>query len=258
MEKNIIQNRKGQKIAVIIEKSEKPKELVFIMHGFGGFKEQPQFEAIAEAFKEKGYAAIRFDATNSVGESEGKLELATLTNYYQDLEDVIAWAGKQEWYQEPFCLAGHSLGSFCIAFYAENHPQKVKSLAPVSAVVSGKLFIEAFKAKFDLEDWKKKGYREWESSSSPGLIKRSNYSFVTDILKYDLLEKIDKIRVPVLLIIGEKDTDVLPEHQQILFDALDTQKELHIIKGAEHTFRDELHLSELKSIIGSWIDKNRF
>jgi len=258
MKKEIILNRKGQKISVIVEKSENQKGLVFVMHGFGGFKEQPHIKTIADSFKEKGYTTIRFDTTNTIGESDGKLELATLTNYYEDLEDVIGWAEKQEWYQEPFCLAGHSLGGFCISFYTENHPLKVKALAPISTLVSGESFIKAFKAKFDLEDWKRCGYREWESSSSPGLIKRSNYSFVVDLLKYDLLERIDRIKVPVLLVIGEKDTDVLPKHQRILFNALNAQKEMHIIKGAEHTFKDEIHLKELKSIFQDWIEKYRF
>jgi alpha-beta hydrolase superfamily lysophospholipase len=259
MEKKVIQNRKGQKIVIIIEKSENKKGLVFVMHGLGGFKEQPQIKTIAGAFKEKGYTVIRFDTTNTVGESAGKLELATMTNYYEDLEDVIHWAQTHEWYQEPFCLAGHSLGSFCVSLYAENYPEKVRALAPISTVVSGELFIKAFKAKESLEEWERRGYRERESSSLPGVIKRVNYSFVSDILKYDLLKKIDKIKIPILLVVGEKDTDLLPESQKLLYNALNSEKELHIIKGAEHTFKENSHLIELKEIFNSWIERlNRF
>lgn len=253
MDKEIIQNRKGQNIAVIIDKSENEKGLVFIMHGFGGFKEQPYIQTIAEVFKEREYTVIKFDTTNTIGESDGKLELATLTNYYEDLEDVIKWSQLQEWYKEPFCLVGGSLGSFCISLYTENYPEKVKALAPISAVVSGELFIKAFKAKESLEEWERRGYREWESSSLPGVIKRLNYSFVPDILKYDLLKKIKKIKVPVLLIVGENDEDTPLEHQKILYDALNTEKELHIIKGAKHTFKEKIHLNDLKVILNNWI-----
>jgi len=259
MEKEVIKNRKGQNIAVIIEKPENQKDLAFVMHGLGGFKEQPHIQTIAEVFKEKGYTVIKFDTTNTIGESDGKLELATVTNYYEDLEDVIRWAQVQEWYQEPFCLAGHSLGGFCVSLYTENHPEKVKALAPISTVVSGELFIKAFKVKESLEEWERCGYREWESLSSPGLIKRLNYSFVLDGLKYDLLKKIKEIKVPVLLIVGENDEDVPPDHQKILYSALNTEKEFHIIKGAGHTFRDDVHLRELKAILSKWLEgTNKF
>lgn len=53
MEKITIKNRKGQKIAVILEESENSKGLVFVMHGLGGFKEQPHIETFADAFKKK-------------------------------------------------------------------------------------------------------------------------------------------------------------------------------------------------------------
>ena len=42
-----------------------------------------------------------------------------------------------KWYGEPFVLVGHSLGGISTALFAENYPDKVKALAPISTVVSG-------------------------------------------------------------------------------------------------------------------------
>ncbi|MFH1582443.1 MAG: alpha/beta hydrolase [bacterium] len=254
MKKEIIKNRRGQKIVVIVEEAEKQKGLVFVMHGLGGFKEQPHIQTMAEAFNEKEYTVIRFDTTNSIGESEGKLELATLTNYYEDLEDVIEWAKKQRWYQQPFCLAGHSLGGFCVAWHALNHPDEVKAIAPISSFISGEIFIKTLGTKESIEDWEKGGYREWKSSSYPGLVKKLNWSFVPDALKYDLLTKAEEIKVPVLIIVGDQDTDTRQEHLKILYEKLTTKKELHIIKGAPHTFKENAHLREIKNIFLNWID----
>lgn len=254
MQKEIIQNRKGQNIVVIAEELASQKGLAFVMHGLGGFKEQAHIQTIAEAFKEKGYTVVRFDTTNTVGESDGKLELATVTNYYEDLEDVIQWAQKQKWYQEPFYLAGHSLGGFCVAHYTVNHPEKVKTIAPISTFISGEFFLKALKSKEDIEEWERRGYREWKSSSMPGLIKRLNWSFVPDSLKYDLLREVEKIKIPVLLIVGEKDEDAPLEYQKIFYNALTTKKELHIIKDAPHTFQEESHFQEIKEILLRWID----
>ncbi len=91
MEKITIQNRKKQKIVLILEKAENQKGLAFVAHGLGGFKEQPHIETFAKAFSDAGYTVIRFDTTNTYGESEGDYADATTTNYYEDLEDVISW-----------------------------------------------------------------------------------------------------------------------------------------------------------------------
>jgi pimeloyl-ACP methyl ester carboxylesterase len=249
-----IKNRKGQNITVIVEKAEPQKGLAFVMHGLGGFKEQPHIQAMAEAFMENGYTVVRFDTTNSIGESDGKYEDATITNYYEDLEDVINWAQEQDWYQEPFILSGHSLGGICTALYAEKYPDKVKALAPISTVVSGKLSVEAH-SKEEINDWEKSGWKIGESRAKPGVMKRLKWSHIIDRLQYDLLPEVDKLKMPALLIVGEND-DVTPlKHQQDLFEALPGQKELHVIKGSWHTFREEKHLQELKNIFDQWLKK---
>jgi alpha/beta superfamily hydrolase len=66
------------------------------MHGLSGFKEQDHIVTFAQAFKEKGLTVVRFDTTNTLGESDGKYEGATTINYFEDLEDVIKWAQVRE------------------------------------------------------------------------------------------------------------------------------------------------------------------
>jgi len=255
MQKLEIKNRQGEKLAVLIEKAVSQKNLVFIMHGLGEFKERPQMETLAKTFKDNHFTVVRFDTTNSIGESAGKLENATATNYYQDLEDVTLWAKTQDWYQEPFWLAGHSLGGFCIAFFAANQQKKVKAVAPISTFVSGKLFSQTKEIKALLKEWKEKGMREWEGQSKPGLIKRLKYGFMEDSFKYDLLKVADKIKCPVLLIVGEDDEITPLKYQKLLFKKLRIEKELHVIKGAEHTFDDKKSLRNLESIIKKWMRK---
>ncbi|MBD3253372.1 alpha/beta fold hydrolase [Candidatus Pacearchaeota archaeon] len=249
--KEDIKNRKGQKIVVQIEEKENPKGIAFVMHGLSGNKEQPHIRTMADAFLEKGYTVILFDTTNTFGESDGQLEDATITNYYEDLEDVIKWSKNQSWYEEPFILAGHSLGGICILLYAEKYPNEVSAIAPISTVVSGELSFKT-KGEGNLDEWKEKGIREWKGHS--GQMKRLKWSHMEDRLKHDVLKKIDKIRMPILLIVGEHDTSTPVEHQKILYEELDCKKELNIIKGSEHTFRSEEELKELKEYFLKWID----
>ncbi len=50
MQKIFIKNRKGLKIAVIVEEASPQKGLAFVMHGLGGCKTDPHIQMFADAF----------------------------------------------------------------------------------------------------------------------------------------------------------------------------------------------------------------
>jgi len=252
-QKIFIKNRKEQKIAILLNLADNQKGLVFVMHGLGGFKEQEHIQVFSQAFKNKAFTTVLFDTTNTLGESDGNYEDATVTNYYEDLEDVISWAENQEWYEEPFYLVGHSLGGLSSALFAEKYPEKVKGLAPISAVVSGELSMGAH-SKEEIDEWKRTGGGVEESRSKPGVLKKLKWSHMEDRLKYDLLKNVDNLTMPVLLIVGEKDTVTPAEHQRILFEKLPRKKEFHVIKNAPHTFREKNQLEEIRQLFEAWID----
>ena len=249
MEKIYIKNRKEQKIAVIIEKSQSSRGLVFITHGLGDSKDSPHIEMFAKCFRDNNFDLIRFDTANSFGESDGRFEEASITNYYEDLEDVIAWASNQSFYCEPFILCGHSLGAICSALFAEKYPKKVKALAPISCVVSGTLSKEQYTNE-ELEDWQKSG---WLVETWPNGDVRLPWSYMEDEMKYDLLSDINKLTMSTILIVGEFDHCTSPRHQQILFDNLPGQKGIYLIKGAPHTFSSPEHLEEIYKILDKWL-----
>ncbi len=228
--------------------------LAFVLHGLGGFKEQDHIQAIARAFFENGYTVVNFDAANSIGESEGDMEGASVTNYLEDLEDVIAWASAQPWYLEPFILSGHSLGAMAVLLYAEKFPGKVKALASISTVVSGALQKSIYKKKA-LAQWELAGYVLQESLSKPGIIKKIPWNLMTDAMQYDVLKHAELLTMPVLLVVGERDQSTPVAHQKLLLDALPGPKESHIIKKSPHTMRDPRHVQELHDIVSAWIRK---
>ncbi|MBI4090138.1 MAG: hypothetical protein HY421_01930 [Candidatus Kerfeldbacteria bacterium] len=87
----------------------------------------------------------------------------------------------------------------------------------------------------------------------PGVIKRLKWSHVADRLKYDLLPNVGKLRMPVLLLVGELDEPTPVKHQQLLYEVLPGPKEVHIIPGAPHTFRDPRHLQHIHRILSAWL-----
>lgn len=251
-----IKNRKGQRIALLLEVSSSQKGLVFVMHGLGGFKEQEHIRVFAETFKEKNYTVVRFDTTNTLGESEGLYELATVTNYYEDLEDVIHWAKGQKWYSEPFALVGHSLGGMCVTLFAEKHPKSVLGLAPISPLISGALSMETNDPNQaeEIRRWKKTGWQQNESASKPGFIKRLPWSHMEDRMRYDLIPKAKNLTMSVLIIVGEHDQTTPKKFAKRFYDTLLGTKEFHVIKDAPHTFKDPLQLLEIKMLLLKWIE----
>ena len=251
-EKITIRNWNNEKIVAVLDKKNKPIGLAVIMPGLSGHKEQPHIQIFKKAFDEKNFTTLVFDPGNSCGESYGKLEDATVTQYLHDLEDVIMWASKQEFYNEQFILAGHSLGSFCSLLYAEKFPNKIIAIAPISTVVNGKMNMDRY-PKDLIKEWKEKGIREWKSHS--GEIKRLKWRYIEDGIEHDTLKNIAKITMPCLLIVGEKDIETPVSDNKLLYGKLKCEKEIRIIKGAEHTFREKKHLEEIKNIILKWIEK---
>ena len=254
MKKLTINNRKGQGIVVVVSEVKKAKGLAILMHGLSGNKEQPYIVTIADAFQEKGYTTLRFDTTNTFGESDGRYEDATVTSYFYDLEDVIAWSKTQSWFVYPFILVGHSLGGISVILYAEKHPEDIKALAPISSVISGKLSLESPMYRDIWDQWKKTGWREQKRSSVLGRIKRLPWSHMVNRLEYDVLKDVQLLTMPVLLVVGENDEGTPYEHQKLFYDKLTGKKEIHLIKNAPHTFTQSSHLEKLREIFLKWID----
>lgn len=252
MKKFFIKARGGEKISIILEKANSQKGLVFIMHGLGAIKEAAYMDAFAKAFFAKAFTVVRFDNRHSVGESEGQYQDVNFSNTAEDLEDVLAWAKGEDWYMEPFFLAGHSMGAGCVMWYSVNHPGKVAGLMTASTVISGAQTLKRF-PKHQLMEFAKSGgksfirlkfYAEWKWRK-----------FKKDILKYDIVPEAHKIDMPLLMIVGEEDFSTPLEDQMRVYNKAIGQKEIKVIKGAGHTFYDKKSLDQIEESIRKWLDK---
>lgn len=254
MQKIVIKNRHGLDIVIVITKPKNSKGVVLLMHGFGSYKEHPIIENAEKIFNSHSFITVKFDATKSIGESGGEMQDGTVTSYCDDLEDVMSWVKMQDWHDKPFYLVGHSLGGYCVANYIANCEDEVMGAILFCPFISGKLFQETKEIKPILSEWKEKGIREWESSSSPGIIKKSKYDFIEDSLNHDLLKNAFKIKTPILLIVSEDDTTIPIEHQKLLFENLE-KKQLEILKDTNHNLKSKVDSQNLVKLIGSWINQ---
>ncbi|MDD3711574.1 MAG: alpha/beta fold hydrolase [Patescibacteria group bacterium] len=252
MEKLFIKNRKGEEISVLIETVKNPRGLIFVLHGTGGIKENDPMATFARVFLDNNYNVVRFDATNTFGESYGQHDDMTFDSFYEDLEDVVKWSKQQDFYLEPFIISAYSLSAMCSLYFTQNHPSLVKALVLISAVFDGETFIKKYSPK-ELLDWEKTGIRIWLSKY--GYEKRLKYSYIESMKKTDVFKGVSKIKVPVILLNGDIDDTTPLKDQKIFFEALSCDKELHVIDGVGHSFRSKDHSSKIYNILNEWIKK---
>lgn len=101
--------------------------MVVFCHGFGGRKEGPLFELIADSLQKHGIASIRFDF-NGHGESEGKFEDMTVPNEISDAKKVIAYVRSMPDVSK-IALVGHSQGGVVAAMVAGELMDEISAVA---------------------------------------------------------------------------------------------------------------------------------
>lgn len=255
-----ITNNQGEKIAVAVEGLENKgkNKLVFIQHGLSGHKGQTMIRQPVRAFVDSGYVAVSFDCRHSFGNSDGSLEFASLSSFIADLQTIITWAEKQDFFVEPFALSGHSLGGGSALNFAEKNPQRVSLLVPVAAMVGGKYFIRSrlLNDAKDYRTWQKEGkiYRENKNNKTKnGYL---SFNVVTDMLNYNMVRDASKIACPTLIITGDNDLSSTVYNNQQLFNSINCKKDLVILKDCAHLYDKKHNPEQLYSVIFEWLAKN--
>lgn len=256
-----IKNRRNETLALSVERADAPRGLVFIMHGFAGFRRQKHIRAFAEAFLQENFTVVSFDVTHANGESDGETKYATMNTYVHDLEDVVSWAKQQPWFRVPFALCGHSMGAQSVAWYASQHPEEVSLLLPMAPMVNYELRMNVV-----TENQKKlideNGFVELPSKSKPGVVNIFTRDNHESLRGYDLLKVAPNITMPVLDIVGEQDEPCPVAHQKQFIQAIASQDKMLItVPSVDHNYRAEginydTTLNHISSSIRDWVSKH--
>jgi len=252
--KVVIENRLGADLVVVVDEAPKAVGVAVVAHGLGGSKNGQDILAMADVLREHGFTVVRYDASNAKGESGGYLSDAKVTTYANDLVDVMDWVTKQSWFKQPLILAGHSLGATASALYAESHPNEVSDLILVSTVVSGAINLQSAPQRSS-DGWEKMWQEIKSSFESQSSSDQVNWlPFFIDLLRFNVLSNADKLTMPVLLVVGENDELTPLVHQQKLYDTLPGPKELQVVPGAGHIFKQDSDLANLKLVVDKWLN----
>ena len=225
-----IKNRQGLKMAVRLNIDEQRTKLVFLEHGLGARKEYPHMAVLEEVFASQGFNVVNLDATNSLNASENSALGITTTGHYQDLEDVIKWAKTQDFYTEPFALAGQSLGAISAVRYAGEFPKKVNLL--VTCAFPYYNYNEQELNSFAREIIKNGFYDK--VSKSTGRVLHMTMAYVEDMKKLDLTKQIKNITADTYVLIGLADNEKHIKNSKALYEMLNCPKQICFLPNVPH------------------------
>ena len=239
-EKVKIQNSIGKNISAVIHRPEaKTEKLAILCPGFLDSKDYNGLLYLAEVLSENGFTAVRFDPTGT-WESEGDISDYSMTQYLKDVRSVKEYMLKNGEYNY-ILLAGHSRGGRVSLLYATQD----SDISMVVGIMPSATSIPRGPDKQRNNDqWKKEG-TQISTRDIPGNGKERKqfpvpYSFLEDSLKYNVMEEIPKMHIPVLLLAGEKDTIIYPDEVKSIFDKLACPKEFIIVSGVGHDYRHNI------------------
>jgi len=241
IKKIFITNRKGLKLCIRLNISDKNTKLVFLEHGLGARKEYPHMQVLEDVFSEFGYNVINIDASNSLNESENSNDGITTTGHYEDLVAVINWSKTQNFYKEPFALAGQSLGAISVVNYAGQYPNQVNLL--IACAFPYYKYVEQELNTFAKEIIKH-GYFD-KISKSTGRILHMTSAYVEDMKNIDLTSQIENIVADTYVLIGSKDNEKHLRNSKLLYQMLKCKKEFYLMNGIPHDLANTPHDKEL-------------
>jgi len=204
-------------------------KLIIIAHGFTGNMNGPDNLSLkfSKKLQEEGFAVVRFNFRGTPP-SEGEFKDMVLENEIKDLKAVISEA-KSMGYKKIGVLGKSMGGAVVVGAYDP-------SLKIVVFWYPAFDFINTAFRKY-LTDKSSQELREKGFLIEAGF--KIGKTFIEQIKHVNLYDTIKQIRCPVLFVHGDKDSDVPYEQSEKAFKLAKEPKELHIIKGAEHCFKNE-------------------
>jgi len=246
-EKVYFENSKKQKLCgiIYIPDGKEKFPLLIVCHGFPTSKESSNTTMTYPKLVKSKIAVFAFDFSGH-GESKGRLEDVTLSQAIDDIKSALNFIENKDFINKnKIGILGSSFGGIASIFITSKDT-RIKVLALKSPIINYKLTLER---RGNIEDWKNKGF-SYRNYLGVGKIK-INYSLYQDGIKYNALDIVKKIKVPTLIVIGDKDATVFSEKVKKFFDFLECEKELHLIKDVKHWFSDE-EKKEVFGYINNW------
>lgn len=232
-------------LTIAAEKLEGDSPMVIFMPGFFSNMHGTKATFLAQKCKERGQSYIRFDYRGH-GQSDGKFEDGTFTDWLNDTLLVL-----DELTEAPVTAVGSSMGGWIALLAALKRPQKIRRLIGI-----------ATSPDFTEDIWHRRMSAEQrELMDRQGFIQQpSDYRDDPVIITKKLLDSGKEhlllnqssinLDIPVILIHGKKDADVLWQKSQQLHQLIGKEKcELILVEDGEHRMSREEDLRLIEKVV---------
>ncbi len=242
--KVFFQNSRGNRLCGIISDPTGDRNLpiAVLCHGFTTSKSGRTYVRLEKIFNLRKYSTFRFDFFGH-GESEGKFEEITISEAADDVKSAVRFV-KDAGYTE-IGLIGSSFGGFA-CLVAAGQTEDIFLLALKSPVSDYMGLLLAQDQDINIQEWKEKGFITVKGMDEQSL--KLNYSFFEDAQRADGLRFAKNIKVPTLIVHGDRDQTV-PLEQSRTVSGLIPDCCLEIIEGADHTYSNPRHFEKMLDLI---------
>lgn len=271
IDKNIILDRKDNKpilIDAFYNEKKTKQPIVIFCHGYKGFKDWGAWNIMAKEIAKAGNCFIKFNFSHNGGTMNNPIDFPDLeafgnNNYTKELNDLKAVI---DWAQDQFknnlqidinniCLIGHSRGGG-IAIIKASEDIRITKLITLASVSN---FEKRTATIGDLKEWKEKGVKyvlNGRTKQQMPHFYQFYENFKANENRLHIKSAIKQVKVPILIIHGDKDTSISIDEAKDLHKWNPTSQ-LKIIEGADHVFNtkhpwDKETLSyELNNVVNS-------
>jgi len=222
------------------------KAYAIFAHCFTCSKDLHATKRISAELSRQGIAVLRFDFTG-LGNSKGDF---ASTNFSSNREDLIVAANYlRDNFEAPSLLIGHSLGGAAVLSIASDIPE-VKAVATVGAPSEAKHVVHNFGVKInEIED-------SGEATVSLGGRDFSiRKQFLDDLEANDVLEKVAKLKKPLMILHSPIDQTVGIENATQIFVAAKHPKSFVSLDNADHLVTNDRDADFVASVISAWANR---
>jgi pimeloyl-ACP methyl ester carboxylesterase len=250
----------------------------------------PTLGQIAGVLAEAGYLAVRYDK-RGYGQTGGRAESATLTDFAEDLRSVVRYLEKRKDVDpRRIIVLGHSEGAW-VAMLAAARERKIAGVVAIAtpAVTGAELVLEQQQRQLDqmkVPDAERQAKVElqkkihqavitgegWEGIP-PELRKQADSAWFRSLLVFDPAKVVQDIRQPLLILHPELDRQVDVSHADKLAELAKKGRsrsvEVVTVRGVNHllvpattgevteygTLKDRHVSKDVTNTIVAWVDK---
>jgi len=210
------------------------QSIILLTHGFTGDKsEWGRLDKLAKALNREGYNILTFDFSGS-GESDD--DSLTVNKWVDDLECAMKYVKEKG--LTSIGLFGLSLGALICAKVWDD---QIKTMVFWAPVTSGKDVGKRYTSD-QLAELDEKGYITY--TRDKGVRRRFivDKQMLQDRVAVNPQDALSHIRCPVLIVHGDQDPRVSITDSKDAMQFLPPSSKLEIVKGADHSFYDQLDI----------------